>query len=98
MYRDVTEGKFIIFDKKTSKTLEVYYLEPCLYPSIPDFVETINVLLQERQNHSENLIKANVSRRTQKIEVYPANEGSGLALFSMDLGTISEVMLVKNLE
>ena len=29
-----------------------------------------------------------MSRRTQKIEIYLANEGSGLALFSTDLGHI----------
>ena len=46
----------------------------------------MNTLIQERHNHSENCIKNKVSRRTQKVETYLANEGSGLAFFSTDLG------------
>ena len=42
--------------------------------------------IQERHNHSENCITVKVSRRTQKVEIYLANEGSGLAFFSTDLG------------
>ena len=41
----------------------------------------MNTLIQERHNHSENCI-------TQKVEIYLANEGSGLAFFSTDLGHI----------
>ena len=87
MYQNVTEGKFMFFDKKLSKSSEVYYLEPGLYPSITDNVEAMNILIQ-RHNHSENCIKVNVSRRTQKVEIYLANEASGLAFFSTDLGHI----------
>ena len=46
----------------------------------------MNILIQERHNHSENCIKVKVSRRTQKNEIYLANEGSGLAFFSTGLG------------
>ena len=46
----------------------------------------MNIPIQERHKHSENCIKVKVSRRTQKIENYLANEGSGLAFFSTDLG------------
>ena len=46
----------------------------------------MNILIQERHNHSENWIKVKVSRRTQKNEIYLANEGSGLAFISTDLG------------
>ena len=46
----------------------------------------MNVLIQERHNHSENCIKVNVSRRTQKNDFYLANKRSGLAFFSTDLG------------
>ena len=66
----------------------MYYLEPGLYPSITDIVEAMNTLIQERHNHSENCITVKVSRITQKIEICLSNEGSGLALFSTDLGHI----------
>ena len=48
----------------------------------------MNILIQERHNHSENCIKFKVSRRTQKVEVYLANEGSGRAFISTDMGHI----------
>ena len=48
----------------------------------------MNTLNQERHNHSELCITVNVSRRTQKVEIYLAIEGSGLAFFSTDLGNI----------
>ena len=88
MYENVTEGKFIFFDKRFSETLELYYLEPGLCPSITDITEAKNTLIQERHNHSEVCITVKVSRRTQKNETDLANEGSGLALFSTDLGHI----------
>ena len=88
MYQNVTEGKFTFFDKNFSKSSEFHYLEPGLYPSITDIVEAMNILIQERHNHSENCIKVKVSRRTQKVEIYLANEASGLAFFSIDLGYI----------
>ena len=88
MYQNVTEGKFMFFDKKLSKSSKFYYLEPGLYPSIRDIIEAMNILIQERHNHSENCIKVKVSRRTQKVEIYLANEASGLAFFSTDLGHI----------
>ena len=81
-------GKFIFFEKKLPKSSEFYCLEPGLYPSITDIVEAMNILSQERNNQNENCIKVKVSRRTQKVEKYLANEGSGLAFFSMDLGHI----------
>ena len=70
------------------KVSKFSYLEPGLYPSVTDIVEDMNILIQERHNHSGNCIKVKVSRRTQKVEVYLANEGSGLAFFSTDLGNI----------
>ena len=76
------------FDKKLSKSFEFYYLESGLYPFITDTVEAMNILIQERHNHSENCIKVKVSRRTQNFEIYLANEGSGLAFLSTDLGHI----------
>ena len=90
MYQNVmcTEKKYIFFDKKLSKSSEFRYLEPGLYPSIADIVEVMNILNQERHNHSENCIKGKMSRRMQKVEIFLANEGSGLAFFSTDLGHV----------
>ena len=88
MYHNVTEGKIMFFDNKFSKSSFFYYLEPGLYPSIADIVEAMNIVIQERHNHSENSIKVEVSRRTQKVEIYLANGASGLAFFSTDLGHI----------
>ena len=54
-----------------------------------DIVEAHSTkLIQERHNHSENCNKVKVSRRTQNVEIYLANEASGLAFFSADLGHI----------
>ena len=79
MYQNVTEGQIMIFNTKLSKLSEFYYLEPGLYASITDIVEAINTLIKEGHNHSEKGITVKVSRRTQQLEIYPANEGSGLA-------------------
>ena len=88
MYQIVTKGKFMFLERKLSKSSEFYYLEPGLYPSITDIVEAMNILIQERQNHTENCLKVKVFRRTQEVEIYLANEGSGLAFFNTDLGHI----------
>ena len=84
MYQNVAEGKFMFFDKKD----RFYYLEPGIYSSVTDIVEAMNTLIQERHNYSENCITVKMSRRTQKVEIYLANEESGLAFFSTDLGHI----------
>ena len=88
MYQNVTEGKLMFSDKKLSRSSDFYYLEPGLYPSNTDILEAMNILIQERHNHCENCVKVKVSRRTQKFEIYFANEASGLAFFSTDLGHI----------
>ena len=82
------EGNFLFFDKQLSKLSEFYDLEPGVSPSIMDIVEAMNTLIQEKHNHSENCIAVKVSRRTQKCEIGLANERSGLAIFSTDLGHI----------
>ena len=88
MYQNVTEGKFMFFDKKLSISSEFYYLEPDLYTSLTDIVEAVNTLIQERHNQNETCITVKVSRRTRKVEIYLASERSGLAIFSTDLGHI----------
>ena len=85
MCQNVTEGKFIFYDKKHSKSSEFYYLETGLYPSITDIVGALNNLIQEKHNHSENCITIKVCRRKQKVEIHLASEVSGLPYFSTDL-------------
>ena len=46
----------------------------------------MNTLIQEKHNRSGNFITVKVSRRTRKVEIYLADEGSDLAFFSTDLG------------
>ena len=65
-----------------------YYLEPCLYPSITDFAQVINILIQGRHNQSGSFLTIKVSRKMQKVEIYVANDVSGFAFFSTDLGHI----------
>ena len=88
MYQNISEGKFIFFERKLSKHLEVYYLEPGFYPHIKDFVKAMNTFIHKWIYHREKRITVTVSRRTQKIENYYANNGSGLALFRTNLGHI----------
>ena len=87
-YQNVAEGKSMVFDKKLSKSSEFYYLEPGLYPPITDIVEAMNNLIHERQNYSGNCITVKMSRKRQTVEICLANEASGLAFFSTDLGHI----------
>ena len=88
MYQNVTEGKFMFYDEKFSKTTEASYLEPGLYSSITDIVEAMNTLIKEGNNHRGTCITIKVSRVGQKLKVYLANEESSRAIFSADLGHI----------
>ena len=88
MYQNATEGKFKFSDEKLSKSTTTYNLELGLYTSITDIVETMNTLIQERNNYNEICITVKVSRRTQKVVILLANETSGLAFCSTDLGHI----------
>ena len=88
----------MFFDKKLSKSSEFYYLEPGLYPSITDIVEAMNILIQERHNHSENCIKVKVSRRTQKLRFTLQVKDLVLHSIVRIWDTFSEVLLVMNLE
>ena len=46
----------------------------------------MNTLIQERNNHNETCITVKVSRRSQKVVIILANDASGLAFCSTDLG------------
>ena len=88
MYQNITEGKFKFFEEKLSKSTSTYNLEPGLYTSITDIVEAMNRLIQERNNHNETCITVKVSRKTRKVVILLANDSSGLAFCSTDLGHI----------
>ena len=81
-------GENQVFDRKLSKSKSTYSIEPGLYTSITDIVEAMNTLFQERNNHNETRITVMVSRRTQKVVFMLANDSSGLAFCSTDLGHI----------
>ena len=63
-------------------------MESGFYPSIMDTVKVVNTIIQAQDNHSESCITGKVSRRTQKVETYFANEGSAPSFFSTDVGHI----------
>ena len=88
MYQNITEGYFKFSEKKLSKSTSSYNLEPGLYTSITDIVEAVNTLIQEINNHNENCITVKIPRRTQKVVIMFANDSSGLAFCSTDLGHI----------
>ena len=88
MYQNITEGYFKFFDEKLSKSTSTYNLEPGLYTSITDIVEAMNTPIQEKSNHNETCITVKVSRRSQKVVIILANDTSGLAFCSTDLGHI----------
>ena len=46
----------------------------------------MNTLIQERNNNNETCITVKVSRRSQKVLIMLANDSSGLAFCSTDLG------------
>ena len=88
----------MFFDKKVSKSSEVYYLEPGIYPSITDIVEAMNILFQERHNHGENSIKAQMSLKRKKLRFTLRMKDPLLHSLVQIWDTFSEVMLVKNLD
>ena len=88
MYQNITEGYFKFFDEKRSKSMSTYNLEPGLYTSITDIVEAMNTLIQERNNCIEICIAVKVFRRKQKVLIWLANDSSGFAFCSTDLGHI----------
>ena len=85
MYQKRTERKFKFFDKKLSKSMSTFSIEPGLYTSITDIVEAMKTLTQERNNRNETCITGKVFRRTQKLVIMLANVSSGLAFCSTDL-------------
>ena len=87
-YQNITEGKFNFFDEKLPKSMSTYNIEPAVYTSITHILEAMNTLIQERNNHNETCITVKVSRRRQKVVIILANDTSGHAFCSTDLGHI----------
>ena len=88
LYQNVTDEKFPFYDAIFSRTTTAYSLEHGLYSSVPNIVEAVNLLMQERNKHNEICITVKVSRRTQKIELSLSGDDSSLVIFSTDLGII----------
>ena len=86
LYQNITEEKLMFFDEKLSKSTSTNNLKTGVYTSITDIVEAMNTLIQERKNHNETCITVKVYRRTQKTVIMLANDTSGLAFSSTDLG------------
>ena len=78
----------MLIDEKLSKTTEPFYLELGLCSSITDNVETMNSLIQERNNHSDTCTRIRVERVTQIFEVCLAIEESSLAIWSTHLAHV----------
>ena len=99
IYDNVTEGTFLFFDhKKHSKSSEFYYMQLGLYPSITNFVEAMNTLIQERHNHRESCITVKGSRKTQKVENYLKIKNVVLHFLVRTWDTFSVAMVAMNLE
>ena len=88
LYQNIMEGSFKFLDENISTSTSTHNLERGLYISITDLVEAMNTLIQERNNHNETYITVKVSRRTQKVVNMLANDTSGLAFCSTDMGRI----------
>ena len=86
MYQNITKENFQFFDDKLSNSTSSNNLETGLYTSITDNVETTNTLIQEGNNHNGTCKTVKISRRTQKVVIMLANDTSGLAACSTDLG------------
>ena len=63
MYQNVTQGKFMFFDKKLSESSEIFYLEPGLYPYFTDIVEALKTFVRESHKHREICICTIISRQ-----------------------------------
>ena len=97
-YQNFTVGKLMYFMKNLSKSSKFSYLDSGLYPSITDIVEAIKTTIQETNNYSESSMTVKVYRRKQKLEVYFAKQGSGLAFCSTDLGNVFGSNVVNDFE
>ena len=78
--------KFYIFWQETFKVIRILLPGTWSLPFHYGYCWSHEHSHSKRHNHREKCIKVKVSRRTKNVEIYLANEGSGLAFFSRDLG------------
>ena len=78
-------GKNYVFGPENFKVVRILLSGTWSLPIFMDIPDAMNTINAERHNDSENSITVNVSRRTQKVEIYLANGGSGLAFLSTNL-------------
>ena len=86
MYQNVTEGTFMLFDEKFSKSSQFCFLEPGLYSAVTDTVDAMKHVNEERHNRNDSCFTAKVSRKTWKVEICLANGRSVMACFVSKLG------------
>ena len=77
-------GIVLFYDEKLSKTENLYYFEPGLYASIAGNAETMNSLIQNRNNHSDTCIRVPVFQKTRRSDVSFLHEESGFMISSLD--------------
>ena len=90
LYQNVTEGKFLFYEENFSKTKD-FYLEPGQYPSISDFVEAMNSLIQNKQSRQHLQQSGIVAKNRKKNDVSLVNQESCLVISSLDLEFFLEV-------
>ena len=88
MYQNVTEGKFKFFDEKRSKSTSNYNLEPGLCTSIRYCGSHDYAHSRERKQPQRNLHNSQGFSQNAKFVIVLANDTSGLAFWSTDLGQI----------
>ena len=98
MYQNVTERKFMFFDRKLSTSLEFYYLEPGLYPSNTDIVEAMNTLIQKDTITAKTVSKVKCLEERKKLRFTLQMKDLVLPSLVRIWNTFSEVKLVTTLE
>ena len=88
----VREWKFVFFNTKIPNSAKLHYPEPGLNPSITKIFKSMNRLIQERHKGSDKTITIKMSRRTQNLELYLANEKFGFPPLVLTLATILEAL------
>ena len=66
LHQNDTQGKLMFFDRK-NQIRQISNIWNLSLPSITDFIDSLNSLIQERRNHSASFITFKVSRRTKKL-------------------------------
>ena len=81
-------GKSYVFWQETFKVFRVLLSATWSLPLHYGYFWSHEHSHSRKTQSQQKCIKVKMSWRTQKVEIYLANEGSGLAVFSTDLGHI----------